>query len=204
MKLNDLKSILGKTDMYLIDMLQKGYFDKSLSVLDAGCGRGRNMWMLANLGHKIDACDQDEKSINDLKIKSESLGFSQNQINLRVGEIGNLPYNDGAFDLVICNAVLHFAKDENHFAEMMKDMHRVVKKGGVLFARFVSSHTFENLAPKFNKTLPLPDGSNRFVVDKNWLVNELLPDVGFSLAEEFKTINVDGKRTMTTVILRAK
>lgn len=204
MKLEDLKTTLGKTDMYLIDMLQKGYFDKPISVLDAGCGRGRNIWLLASLGNKIAACDLEEKSINDLKLKSKNLGFSQDQINLRVGEIGKLPYGEGEFDLVICNAVLHFAKDENHFEEMMKDMRKVLKSGGVLFARFVSSHTFEYLASEFNKTIPLPDGSNRFVVDKEWLVNELLPNVGFSLAEEFKTINVNGKRTMTTVILRAK
>lgn len=204
MKLNKIKSFLGKTDMYLIDMLQKGYFDKPLSILDAGCGRGRNIWMLAQLGHKINACDVDEQSIEYVKSKSKELSFSQNQINLRVGEIGKLPYIDGEFDLVICNAVLHFAKDEIQFTEMMKDLHRVVKKEGVVFARFVSSHTFDNLALKFNQILLLPDGSNRFIVDKNWLLNELFPNVGFSLLEEFKTINVNGKRTMTTVVLRAK
>jgi len=204
MDIQYVKEFLGKTDMYLVDLLQKGYFDSKVSVLDAGCGKGRNIWMLANLGNNVEACDQNKELVSDLNKKRIELGFSGQQVNIRVGEIGKLPYRDSQFDFVICNAVLHFSKDQNHFENMMVDLGRVVKKNGVLFARFVSSHTFENIAENFNQIIALPDGTIRFVVDENWFKNELLPKLNFSFTEEFKTINIDGKRTMTTVVLRAK
>jgi len=31
----------------------------------------------------------------------------------------NLPDGDARFDLVVCNAVLHFARDEQHFDSML-------------------------------------------------------------------------------------
>ncbi|MBK7598744.1 MAG: class I SAM-dependent methyltransferase, partial [Acidobacteria bacterium] len=38
------------------------------------------------------------------------------------------------FDLVISSAVLHFARDEQHFQKMVNEMWRVLKPGG-LFLR---------------------------------------------------------------------
>ena len=204
MTIHGLKEALGKTDMYLIDLLQKGYFDKQLKVLDAGCGTGRNIWMFAQLGHKIDVCDQNEESIVRINQEIISRNLATDLVNARVAEIGDLPYSNNTFNFVICNAVLHFAKDQVHFKEMMKDLTRILKSRGVLFLRFVSSHTFGNIGSKFNQVMALPDGSNRFVVDEFWLKNELIPNLNLSYAEEFKTINVDHKRTMTTLVLRAK
>jgi len=204
METHDVKRLLGKTDMYLIDLLQKGYFDKPLHVLDAGCGKGRNIWMLAEFGHAISACDTNESDLSILQEEVKKRKIDLSAINVRVGEIGKLPYRDQDFDFVICNAVLHFAKDKDHFLEMMRDLTRVVRKGGIIFTRFVSSHTLNNRGQEFNKTMQLPDGTNRFVVDENWLKSEVINGLGLELSEEFKTINIDNKRTMTTLILRAK
>ena len=73
--------------------------------------------------------------------------------------------------------VLHFAKDKAHFESMFLDMVRVLKSGGVLFARFVSSHTLQNVGDDFNKQMNIPDGSIRYVVDFEWLKKELITEV---------------------------
>jgi len=203
-KVLELKQQLGKTDMYLIDLLQKGYFDTSLKILDAGCGMGRNMELFSQLGHEIHGIDQNEQVIKRLKLKIKETNSSINPMNVGVGEMGDLPFDDGEFDFVICNAVLHFAKDVNHFETMFTDLVRVLKSKGVLFLRFVSSHTIENLADKFNTTLLLADESTRFVVDKYWLENTLISKLNLTNLEAYKTVNIDGKRSMTTLVLRAK
>ncbi len=199
-----LKDILGNTDMYLIDLLQKGYFDNPLKVLDVGCGLGRNMTMLARLGHDLTGFDSNEIVISELKSRFETEKELTIRPTIGVGELGALPLEEKQFDFVICNAVLHFAKDKAHFESMLSDMVRVLKSGGVLFARFVSSHTLQNVGHKFNKQMDIPDGSVRYVVDFEWLKKELIPRLGLINVEAYKTVNIDHKRSMTTVILRTK
>tara|TARA_R110002050_G_scaffold300786_1_gene472710 strand:+ start:51661 stop:52284 length:624 start_codon:yes stop_codon:yes gene_type:complete len=193
---------LGKTDMYLIDLLQKGYFNNQLHILDAGCGMGRNLWMLAKLGHTLIGIDQNEIAIKSLNNEINRLKMDQN-ISARVGELDNLPFTDKEFDFVICNAVLHFAKDVSQFELWFAEIVRVVKPQGVVFLRFVSSHTMDD-SKSWNQVVNLPDGSTRFVVNESWLKEYLIPRYNLIYSEEFKTVNVANKRTMTTLVLRAK
>lgn len=201
-KIKALKGTLGKTDMYLIDLLQKGYFDSPLKILDVGCGSGRNMWMLAGLGHHVEGMDRDEEIID--YINSQILeNPERGNVRARVGQIEALPFPDKSFDCVMCIAVLHFATNSAHFEQQFSELVRVTKSGGIVFLRLVTGHTFSVIS-QTNQRANLPDGTNRFVVDSQWLKNELIPFYGLSLAEEFKTVNVDDKRAMTTLVLRAK
>jgi ubiquinone/menaquinone biosynthesis C-methylase UbiE len=199
-----LKEVLGNTDMYLIDLVQKGYFDNPLKILDIGCGSGRNMTLLARLGHELSGYDSNDKVISELKSRFEIEKQIPIKPTVGVGELGNLDLEDNQFDFLICNAVLHFAKNKAHFESMVIDMVRVLKSGGVLFARFVSSHTLDNVGEEFNKQLNIADGSVRFVVDYEWLKKDLIPRLGLTNLEAYKTVNIDHKRSMTTVVLRTK
>ena len=110
MNIGELKKVLRNTDMYLIDLVQKGYFDSPLKILAVGCGSGRNMTMLAQLGHELTGIDMDEKVISALKSRFEN----EKQIPIRpsigVGELGNLPLESKQFDFIICNAGFTFRK----------------------------------------------------------------------------------------------
>jgi len=44
------------------------------------------------------------------------------------------------FDVVISSAVLHFARNEEHWQSMVDEMCEWLKPGGVFFARLASSH----------------------------------------------------------------
>lgn len=197
MNVKQLKAVLSNTDMYLIDMIQKGYFDTPLKVLDAGCGSGRNIPLLKELGNEITAVDVAPHYIDNMLERYPN-------IYARVGEIGKLPFEDGTFDMIVCNAVLHFATDKQHFEDMFTDLVRVTKSGGHLFIRLVSSHTFQEHLETTNCVVQIPDGSRRFVVDYKWLKNALIPKLNLELKEPFKTVNVEDKRSMTTLVLRAK
>ena len=200
----ELRHLLGKTDMYIIDLIQKGYFDKPLSVLDAGCGSGRNLFLLARLGHKIVGVDKDEEVVLQLKNHINDMPEISQAIDVRVGELDHLPFSNCEFDVVVCNAVLHFARDIENFERMLTELKRVVVNKGVIFLRLVTSHTMVKKESQFNKTMMIADGTNRFVVDHFWLKNILKTKLDLEFLEEFKTVNVDDKRTMTTLVLGAK
>ena len=113
------------------------------------------------------------------------------------GPLTALPWPDGAFDAVICSAVLHFANDEDHFTSMVSEMWRVLARGGLFFARLASNIGLEQVVGRAGRQVRLPDGTDRFLVDESMLVR-LSGRLGGRLADPIKTTNVQGKRCMTT------
>ncbi|MEJ2005165.1 MAG: methyltransferase domain-containing protein, partial [Cyclobacteriaceae bacterium] len=59
MNCSDLNALLGNIDVYLLDQILKGRFEKSRRILDAGCGEGRNSRYLASQGKEIYFLDRD-------------------------------------------------------------------------------------------------------------------------------------------------
>ena len=55
-----------------------------------------------------------------------------------------MSFPDRFADLVISSAVLHFARDDDHFQAMLQGTWRVLKPGGLLFCRLASSIGMEN------------------------------------------------------------
>ena len=199
MKVEEIKSVLGATDMYLIDLLQKGYFDTPGSVIDVGCGSGRNLKLLMGLEWLVTAMDE-----NPDVFKSDFYIANKRKVETRVGELGLAEGALGRFDFVICNAVLHFAKNRTQFKSMFLHLIQLQKPGGVIFCRFVSSHTLSFRKEQLNNLQELPDGTMRFIVDYTWLMEEFIPNLNVTFLEVPKTVNVDQKRSMTTLVMRAK
>ena len=105
-------------------------------------------------------------------------------------------------DAVISSAVLHFARDEQHFNGMLDEMWRVLKPGGLFFARLTSSIGIEKLIkPLVGRRYLLPDGSECFLVDEELLTSTTEKLCGEWL-EPLKTTNVQNLRCMTTWVLR--
>jgi len=99
-----LKKSLGQVDIYLLDQIMKNRYLKDDCILDAGCGKGRNLIFLENLGYKVSACDSNQQMVYILKhLKS----------NIIQADLKDLPYSNSKFDHIICNAVLHFATSNN-------------------------------------------------------------------------------------------
>ncbi|MFT4754614.1 MAG: tellurite methyltransferase [Salibacteraceae bacterium] len=197
-----LRHLLGNTDMYLIDLLQKGYFSVPRNILDVGCGAGRNIWMLSSLGHQITAIDVHVEAISILETEISHHGIQN--VATRVGELGHLGKGTEEFDFVICNAVLHFANSMDHFRNLFLDLVSLLEPGGIGFCRFVSSHTFNPEIGPFNTVVEVPDGSSLFVVDMNWFKESFIASGIIELVEPLKTVNVADVRTMTTLVFTTK
>jgi tellurite methyltransferase len=103
---------------------------------------------------------------------------------------------------VLSSAVLHFARDDQHFAAMLHGMWRVLKPGGMLFCRLASSIGMADQMKRLaGRRFLLPDGSQRYLVDEPLLV-KLTHELGGQFVDPLKTTVVQNQRCMTTWIVR--
>ena len=195
-----LHTQFGDIDIYLFDQMLRGRFDHRSKLLDAGCGAGRNLPFFLRHGFDVWAVDADAASVHAARGMAARLHPSLSAERFHCGPLEALPWHDGAFDAVICSAVLHFARDEHHFAAMLREMWRVLAPGGLFFARLASSIGLEAHLPATVGRVRLPDGSDRFVVDEATLLR-WTSFLGGRLADPIKTTNVQNARCMTTWVM---
>lgn len=186
-------------DIYLLDQILKERFNTEDRILDAGCGRGRNMVWFAKNGFKIEGCDLSEEALYVAKVATglPSTAF-------KFAALEELPYENESFNVIICNAVLHFAASEVHFKKMFSEMVRVLKPDGILFIRMTSDFGL----PKNYKALGdgrylLADGSERFLLTKEILGTTKAVFQLFQV-EPIKSTLVDELRSMATLVMRKK
>ncbi len=199
---NNLQETFGNIDIYLFDQLVKGTFDDCKTVIDVGCGYGRNIVYFLRNGYEVFGVDQNPEAINEVKKLAKQLAPANPLENFRVALVEDIPVEDNMFDVVICSAVLHFANNKNHFDKMVRSIWRVLKPGGFMFTRLASNIGIENLVEELgNGRYHLPDGSDRFLVDQQTLLN-YTRDLNGRLFEPIKTTNVQNLRCMTTWCLQ--
>jgi tellurite methyltransferase len=197
----DLLATFGEIDIYLFDQHLRGRFDRRARVLDAGCGDGRNLRYLLGHGFTCFGIDRDPAAIDRVSALAAQLAPDLPRQNFCTGEIDRLPWSDASMDAVVCSAVLHFASDLAHFDRMVEDMWRVLAQEGILFARLASNIGLEAAVGAAGRTVRLPDGSDRFVVDEAILL-ERTQRLGGRLLDPIKTTNVQQQRCMTTWCVR--
>ncbi len=198
---SDLRDEFGEIDIYLFDQLLKGRFDSRRAVLDAGCGSGRNLWWFLKRGFSVYALDNDPAAVKRVRKLAASLAPSLPPAHFLTGNLVDLPWRDETMDAVVSSAVLHFADDEKEFGTMVRELWRVLKPGGLLFARLASTIGLE-VAPRWLKgrRARLPDGSERFLVDEKFLL-DWTDALDGRLVDPIKTTNVQNQRCMTTWVL---
>ena len=192
----------GQIDIYVFDQILRGNIAAGMCVLDAGCGYGRNLVHLLREGCEAFAIDESDAAVEHLRQLSASLSTGLPADNFQVGLIEQMPFPDGLADVVICNSVLHFARDEEHFRAMLAELWRVLKPGGMLFCRLGSriGMDFERVGPNI---FVVGDGSRWFLVDEEMLM-DLTEEMNAVLVDPLKTTIVQDFRCMTTWVLRKR
>jgi ubiquinone/menaquinone biosynthesis C-methylase UbiE len=104
------------------------------SVLDVGTGSGRVVLRLAALNPEltIDAIDLSNSMLALARTNAARKGITN--VRFHVGDAKQLPYDDGAFDLVVCHQLLHQLPDP---AVALREIRRVTKPAGALLVRDV-------------------------------------------------------------------
>ena len=198
----NLQEWFGGIDIYLFDQLLKGRFVPGMRILDAGCGSGRNLVYFLRAGYEVFAVDESSEALAQTRRMATELAPHLPQENLRQEPVGRMSFPDESFDVVISSAVLHFAGDEQQWDSMVKEMWRVLKPGGIFFARLASSIGIEDKVELIRgRRHKLPDGSERFLVDESMLLR-VTEELSGELFEPIKTTVVQNMRAMTTWCLR--
>jgi SAM-dependent methyltransferase len=197
-----LQDQFGQIDIYIFDQILRGNILPGMRVLDAGCGYGRNLVYLLRAGCEVFALDQDAEGVDHVRQLSAALHTGLPEENFQVGPIERMPFPDGFADVVLCNSVLHFARDEQHFRAMLAELWRVLKPGGMFFSRLGSriGMDFERLR---GNVFRIRDGSEWFLVDEEMLL-DLTEELNAVLVDPLKTTIVQDYRCMTTWVLRKR
>jgi SAM-dependent methyltransferase len=192
----------GQIDIYVFDQILRGNIAPGMRVLDAGCGYGRNLVHLLRAGCEVFAVDANPEGVEHVRALAAELAPHLPAGNFRTGPIEKMEFASEFADVVICNAVLHFARDEAHFLAMVEELWRVVRPGGMLFCRLGSriGMNFERLRGNIFR---INDGAEWFLVDEAALMN-MTEQMSAVMVDPLKTTIVQDHRCMTTWVLRKR
>ena len=135
----NLQEQFGNIDIYLFDQILRGRIAAGMRVFDAGCGSGRNLVYLLREGYEVFGVDADPRAVEMTRRMAAALAPGLPAENFRVESVEATSFADGFADVAISSAVLHFARDEEHFRAMALGTWRVLRRGGVLFCRLAST-----------------------------------------------------------------
>jgi ubiquinone/menaquinone biosynthesis C-methylase UbiE len=110
------------------------------SLLDIGCGVGRNALPLAHMGWQVLGTDLSWPMIS---AAAEHLRDPRaGRLHLALAPMETIPARDGSFDLVVAHGIWNLARSAVQFRRALTEAARVAKAGAGLFVFTFSRHTF--------------------------------------------------------------
>lgn len=120
---------------YLAESWKSKGFNK---FLDLGCGLGRHSIYFAKKNFQVNSVDLSDYGINHLKKWREK---EQLNIEMRVCDMLNLPFDDETFDCIMAYNVIYHTDTEG-FIKALAEIKRVLKSNGELFITLISKNTW--------------------------------------------------------------
>lgn len=203
MDIVSLNKLLGNIDIYLLDQILKGRFHKDQKILDAGCGEGRNQIYFLREGYQVFGVDSNPIAVQMARIQAQTFQPAYDIHRFQTALVEDMPFHKEAVDVVISSAVLHFANNTAHFYNMVDEMLRVLKPGGLLFLRMATGWggILEASTSMGNGLYLLPDESRRFVLT-DALLSDIQDKYGLSHLEPPKSVLVKGQRAMGVFMMQ--
>ena len=196
-----LREQFGDIDIYLFDQLLRGRIAEGMSVLDAGCGHGRNLVYLMRAGFDVWGVDENPQAIAHVQQLAAALAPQLPANRFRVEPVEAMSHDDGSMAVVVSSAVLHFARDDGHWLAMVREMWRVLAPGGLLFARLATTVGQTKLTALGGNRYVMPDGHTRYLVDHERLI-DTTRRLGGSLLDPLKSTVVHEQRSMGTWVVK--
>lgn len=183
---------LQNVDIYLIDQILKDRITENDRILDAGCGKGRNLRPFIENKFDFVGFDPDEERIALLK---ETYPEDEHRFIVSTIESFNTSQK---FNFIICNAVLHFAKNEVQFDDQFSKLIVLLDKGGILFIRMTTTIGMDITETGVHQ---LPDETTRFLITRK-KIDSLLNKHDLEIVEPVKSTLVEDLRSMTTMVFQ--
>ena len=100
------------------------------SVLELGCGQGRDTFLFAQSGLEVTALDYSDSAVDEITNKANSLGFSSQLLSQTHDVREPLPYPDESFDACFSHMLLCMELSTDEIAYILQEVHRVLSPGG--------------------------------------------------------------------------
>ena len=144
------------------------YLNEGNSILDLGCGSGRDTKYFLSKGYKVDAMDG---SMEICKVASDYTGI--NVKCLLFNELDEIDKYDGIW---ACASILHLDRDD--LIDVFNRIARALKDNGILYTsfkysefegmrngRYFTDFTIESFN-EFQTNIP------EFIIEKNWITSD--------------------------------
>ena len=183
---------------YLIDRWQK---QRKKDFLDLGCGLGRHTIQFAKAGFNTAGFDLSEESIRRTAeyAKAEKL-----DIDLKVGDMLELPYSNASFDCILCRNVISHT-DTAGMRQIVEELKRVLRPEGECYLTLGSKETwgFKQDWPVVdeNTKIRIEDGPENgiphFYADYD-LIQELFKNFKIELVYQLEDFYEKGGKTLNS------
>jgi ubiquinone/menaquinone biosynthesis C-methylase UbiE len=131
----------GKNNRRVLSTLHRYIADKRGRILEGGCGLGQLVYCMHLHGYECVGIDFAEKSIQRTKEMFPEL-------DLKVGDLRNLPFTDNYFRGYWSGGVIEHYWVGYH--DILKEMRRVLIRGGYVFLSYPYMSFLRKLKAKFN------------------------------------------------------
>lgn len=101
------------------------------SALELGCNVGATSIVLAAMNANVTAIDINPDYVNIAALNAESYGLDDRIRFVHVADSTRLPFDDGQFDVVVCNSVLEYVS-RAALPSVQREIDRVLKPGGTI------------------------------------------------------------------------
>jgi ubiquinone/menaquinone biosynthesis C-methylase UbiE len=154
-----VQGTLGECDF----IEQELAYDKSLKIIDVGCGTGRHSIELTKKGYHVTGIDLSDSQLARAGEKAKQFGL---KIDFQKHDARNLPF-DGQFDaaIMLCEGSFPLMETDEMNFEILKNVTRALKaKGKFIFT------TLNGLFPLYHKVTKLSESQgneNRTIYKSN-------------------------------------
>lgn len=181
-------------DIYKIDDVIRLFNNKSDTILDIGCGTGRNLPLLAEYSKKVIGFDSSPSmlQLSEHICKKNNLNY-----DLKLGDIQKLPFADESLNGVFMNMVLHHISDP---LKALKEISRILSDKGKILLIELLPHQNEIMR---NKHADLWLGFSESELIK-WLKHTNITILNKTIKEKNKKVLNDQNDFKVIIILGEK
>lgn len=138
-------------------------YARGARVLELGCGTGLILGRVASMAKYAEGIDLSEGMIEKARARG---------LNVRVGSVTDLPYEDASFDVTYSFKVLAHIPD---IAKAIAEAARVTRPGGTMILEFYNPYSLRYLAKKIAGPQPISEGRTEADVYTRWDAPQVIP-----------------------------
>lgn len=138
-------------------------YARGARVLELGCGTGLILGRIASMARYAEGIDLSEGMIEKAR---------QRGLNVKVGSVTDLPYEDASFDVTYSFKVLAHIPD---IAKAVSEAARVTRPGGTMILEFYNPYSLRYLAKKIAGPQPISEGRTEADVYTRWDAPSVIP-----------------------------